>query len=89
MTGKEFRKQLKRLFKKLELDDIEIGISDISSLYIDNVNLNKLYEDEALSIEERNLIWDSRKKYVFRYDKDEKRLYVENIKPKNTTDRIY
>ena len=88
MKGKEFRKELKRLFKKLELDDIEIGVSDISALYICNVNLDALFEDETLSYEERDQIWGSRKKYVFRYDKDEKRLYAENVKPKKDT-RIY
>lgn len=84
MKGKEFRKELKRLFKKLELDDIEIGVSDISALYIWNV----IFEDETLSYGERDQIWGSRKEYVFRYDKDEKRLYAENVKPKKNT-RIY
>ena len=87
MTGKEFRKQLKRLFKKLDLDDIEIDVANLSVLYICDVNLDKLFEDEKLSYEERDKIWDSRNKYAIRYDKDEKSLYAEDIRQKRN--RIY
>lgn len=87
MTGKEYRKQLKKLFKKLDLDDIEIGPSDIGGLYICNVNLDALFDDETLSYEERNKIWDDRRHYVIKYDKVEKHLYAEDLR--QTRNRIY
>ena len=89
MTGKEFRKELKRLFKKLDLDDIEIGISNISVLYVDSVNIHKLYDDESLSKEERDRIWEDRRQYCLRYDKDEDKLFAEDRKPVKEYNRIY
>ena len=88
MTGKEFRKQLKSLFKKLELDDIEIGVSDFSALLVDNVNINKLYDDVSLTREEREKILEDRKQYRIKYDSNEDKLFAEDRKPVKK-DRIY
>ena len=88
MTGKEFRKELKRLFKKLELDDIEIGVSNLSVLLVDSVNLSKLYDDDSLTREERDRIWEDRKQYRIEYDRDEDKLYAEERKPVKRN-RIY
>lgn len=88
MTGKEFRKQLKRLFKKLELDDIEIGVSTVSILFVDDINRNKLYNDDSLTREERDRIWKDRRQYMIGYDRNEDKLYAEDRKPVKE-DRIY
>lgn len=90
MTGKELRKKLKRLFKKLDLDDVEIETFDIGRMYICNVNLDTLYEDKTLTNEERDLIWDNRKHYCIRFDKDKGSFYAEDLRhDRKNANRIY
>ena len=79
MTGKEFRKALKKLFKELDIDDHEIGLNSGSIMWVNNVNLHRLYEDKTLSDADRDKIWDNRVTYQIRMENgdDAKTLYAE------------
>lgn len=79
MTGKQFRKKLKKLFKELDLDEKEIELTTIGSvLSVGDVNLTKLY-NEVEDKDEIDRIWDGRTKYRFKISEDEQTIYVETV----------
>lgn len=79
MTGKQFRKKLKVLFKELNLDDKELELSTIGSvLVVGDINLTKLY-NEVEDRDEIDRIWAGRTKYRFKISEDEQSIYVETV----------
>ena len=91
MTGKEFRKELKRVFKKYGLDDKDL---DIVGLYLMTFFANEESYEKQLEriegIQERcDFIekYHQREHYRLRYDEELDKLYLELIdRKKNRLD---
>jgi len=84
MTGKEFRKALKELFKKLDLDDKEIHVSSGQFLMFNDVNLSKFD-----NCKDMDAAWDDRVTYIFRLkDGDDAKTMYAEIRKRNPSNYI-
>lgn len=80
MTGKEFRKELKRIFKKYDLDNkhIEIFSGYLMSFLVSDVTFEEFIGD-AEGSEARAKIeeWYKNPRYAIKYDHSTGEIYLE------------
>ena len=87
MTGKEFRKELKRLFKKYDFDDKDLDFVGfcLMTFYANEESFDKQLERIEDFQERCNFIekYHQRERYKLRYDEELDKFYLEFIDRKS------